>query len=816
MPFQDLPRRREESAPVLDLTDPCEIPRYFDDLEFLFLKHRISDAQEKKRAAVNYPSVAVERLWKTARAFGDPVRSYEDFKAEVIALYPEATVAQEYSLADFDRLVTDRARTPIHAEMELGEYYRDFLVVSRFLIAKGRISAQMQARHFLASFELRLATAVHSRLERKFPDHLPDDPYKTDDIYDAALYALTWQRAAPLIESPREVPTLSTPAPTTPAPLQSPLPTFHALLPATEALSPAQSDPVTAMHALTWECAASPVPAPHDAPTTSTPTPAIAVPIPSPPPPAQAYPPALRFMQADTPAAVPNFVPQHPAPLVPVPRDVSPPSAPTLVTPVPSQFPPPSVHTFPPVPESPQPAQTDPITTTLDALAEAIATLKTGLEAILSAQQSAESCAPESDAAQSQAERCKFCGSATHLEEECEEADKYILAGKCKRNVFGKIVLPSGAEVPRRIKGKCLRERFEEYHRQYPGQQAAPAYLEDLARPRRPAPQDVTEAMPPAMGAMSLDTKATTPATCEPLRQPCSPERTLRDLRAANNQMQTPEVSGDLRKTKGQPSATLAVPRIIARPSSGQSEPERYKAATGAPPRMRESNFVQQLSAAARFSASPEACAMYSVQPTTPQLARDPEREEAMPSKRPQAPATAVEARASATLSETAQNATDPASVVPPSACDTVNISSVSASVRVPASICDTTSTPRSARDLHSVPSSVRFGIPERPQLAPQVPQTPTAIRSQPQRSRSRPAHRASVREHPRVQRPAPRAPSPRFVHFANPHNELRATQPSSDEQSANRRQVTAAQLFTRPRKPPDMVRQACAMLARF
>ncbi len=161
-------------------------------------------------------------------------------------------------------------------------------------------------------------------------------------------------------------------------------------------------------------------------------------------------------MQADTPAAIPTFVPQHPTPLVPAPHNVLPPSVLTLVTPVPSQFPLPSIHAFPPVPESPQPTQTNLIAATLDALAEVIATLKTSLEVILSAQQSAESHALEPEAVQSRAEWCKFCRSATHLEEECEEADKYILAGKCKRNMFGKIVLPLGAEVPWRIKGKCL------------------------------------------------------------------------------------------------------------------------------------------------------------------------------------------------------------------------------------------------------------------------------------------------------------------------------------------------------------------------
>jgi len=60
MPFQDLLRWREESAPILDLSDPCEIWRYFDDLDFLFTKHHVSDPQEKERTAVNYLSVAVE------------------------------------------------------------------------------------------------------------------------------------------------------------------------------------------------------------------------------------------------------------------------------------------------------------------------------------------------------------------------------------------------------------------------------------------------------------------------------------------------------------------------------------------------------------------------------------------------------------------------------------------------------------------------------------------------------------------------------------------------------------------------------------
>ncbi|KAH9030882.1 hypothetical protein EDB85DRAFT_2146395 [Lactarius pseudohatsudake] len=594
MPFQDLPHRREDSAPVLNLADPCEIWRYFDDLEFLFLKHRISDDQEKKRAAVRYPSIAVERLWKTARAFGDAARSYEDFKAEIIALYPEAIASQEHTLAELDGLVAHRAHTAICSEAELGEYYRTFLLVSRFLITKGRISVQMQARHLLASFESRLATTVRARLVRKFPDQFPDDPYKTESIYDAALYTLAWQRAAPLIEPPRDVSTPSTSSLASPAPFAPPPPTVQAFPLATEPLSSTPSDPATATHALKQECAAWLVPAPRDAPPLSTASPATPEQIQTLPPPSQAFPPVLQFVQADASATALTFASQCAAPLLSAARDVLPPPASTLGPPAPVLPTPTPVNAFLTAPEPAQPAQPDATAATLDALADAIATLKSGLEAILNAQKSAESCAPEPKAARSQPERCKFCGSAAHLEEECEEADEYILAGMCKRNVFGRLTLPSGAEVSRRIKGKCLRERFEEYHRQYPGQRAAPAYLEDLARPQTPTPEleDAIWATASAMEAMSLGTEATAPVTFEVLRQPRSPERTLCDPRAASDRRRATEAAGDLRKSTVRFSDALSAPKSAARPVPGQSEPEREVATSSTRSQTRESNFA--------------------------------------------------------------------------------------------------------------------------------------------------------------------------------------------------------------------------------
>ena len=140
-------------------------------------------------------TAAVERLWKAEDVSGDPARSYEDFIAETIALYPEAIAARHPTSAALERLVADRARTPIRSQEEFREYYRIFLVISRFLISKNRSDIWEQLRALLASFEPILARAVRFRLDVKFPDHHPLDPYKTEDIHDAAQYALGSQAA---------------------------------------------------------------------------------------------------------------------------------------------------------------------------------------------------------------------------------------------------------------------------------------------------------------------------------------------------------------------------------------------------------------------------------------------------------------------------------------------------------------------------------------------------------------------------------------------------------------------------------------------
>ena len=59
---------------------------------------------------------------------------------------------------------------------------------------------------------------------------------------------------------------------------------------------------------------------------------------------------------------------------------------------------------------------------------------------------------------------CNFCGLARHFQNECLVCEQYIKDGKCRRNQFGKIILPSGSYCPRTIPGQWFKDRIDEWH----------------------------------------------------------------------------------------------------------------------------------------------------------------------------------------------------------------------------------------------------------------------------------------------------------------------------------------------------------------
>ena len=75
---------------------------------------------------------------------------------------------------------------------------------------------------------------------------------------------------------------------------------------------------------------------------------------------------------------------------------------------------------------------------------------------------------------------CNFCGG-DHFIRDCAVVEEYIVAGKVRRNIDGKVVLSTGAFVPREIPGTLLSERVNEWHRRNPNQLSAATLVHTIS-----------------------------------------------------------------------------------------------------------------------------------------------------------------------------------------------------------------------------------------------------------------------------------------------------------------------------------------------
>ena len=80
-------------------------------------------------------------------------------------------------------------------------------------------------------------------------------------------------------------------------------------------------------------------------------------------------------------------------------------------------------------------------------------------------------------------DRCMFCGGPDHFVHECGEVAEYIRAGKCKKNMEGRIMLSTGTFVPREIPGNNLKDHVDKWHCRNPGQIATGSMMFTINSP---------------------------------------------------------------------------------------------------------------------------------------------------------------------------------------------------------------------------------------------------------------------------------------------------------------------------------------------
>ena len=185
-----MPARGEETAPIFDKLKPHELPRFFDELEYLFVRAAITSEADKKRHTLRYADFDIELLWRAIPEFADPTKTYDEFKAAILNFYPEASEDNRYSFSDVDILIGERLRLGINSVNELADFNMRFLATTNWLIDRGQFSGFEQRRSYIQAFPPSLLTSILTRLQIKFPGQHPDIPYEVSDVYITALFVL--------------------------------------------------------------------------------------------------------------------------------------------------------------------------------------------------------------------------------------------------------------------------------------------------------------------------------------------------------------------------------------------------------------------------------------------------------------------------------------------------------------------------------------------------------------------------------------------------------------------------------------------------
>ena len=132
-----MPGWNEQSAPKFDDSKASKLERYFVELEALLYLHNVVDQTERKQAAVKYLDTETLNLWKTTTAWDDNTKTYDEFWTEIYELYPRATGNWTYTIQDWETIIGHYAQVGIKNSMDLSEYYRKYLLITRYVMPQG-------------------------------------------------------------------------------------------------------------------------------------------------------------------------------------------------------------------------------------------------------------------------------------------------------------------------------------------------------------------------------------------------------------------------------------------------------------------------------------------------------------------------------------------------------------------------------------------------------------------------------------------------------------------------------------------------------
>jgi len=185
-----MPTGRSRNVPEFQPTIPG-FKAFFDDIEECFRRAGVTADKEKIKWAKRYAGIHAEE-WEQIPCLApdDADPSFETFKTEVCACYPQLDENNIYTVRDLETLVACHSATDTMSREDYGNYLRPFRVRAGYLVKRGILSLRERNRLFIAGFPPTIRARIRNRLAIRKPDVLPVNGYDTADIEEAATFVI--------------------------------------------------------------------------------------------------------------------------------------------------------------------------------------------------------------------------------------------------------------------------------------------------------------------------------------------------------------------------------------------------------------------------------------------------------------------------------------------------------------------------------------------------------------------------------------------------------------------------------------------------
>ena len=127
--------------PQFDPEKPHKLCRFFEDLKFQFVRSHVVDEEEMKQHALRFIYCDTAELWEILPKFANVAASYQQFVDTVYKLYLGSDDERHWLTGDMEKLVGEASRVGISSLANLGNYHREFIAMTTFLITKNHIFA---------------------------------------------------------------------------------------------------------------------------------------------------------------------------------------------------------------------------------------------------------------------------------------------------------------------------------------------------------------------------------------------------------------------------------------------------------------------------------------------------------------------------------------------------------------------------------------------------------------------------------------------------------------------------------------------------